>query len=65
MCDVAGGATSASEVHPDMPGNVPLCLETLATVITLELPQASVSEGVPIETRNCTKLFTVPIYLFT
>ena len=46
-----------------MPGNISLCLETLATVVTLELPQASVSEGVFIEFRHGKKSFATLITL--
>ena len=34
---------TTSKVDLHVPGNVTLCLETLATNITLEIPQASVS----------------------
>ncbi|MPC93669.1 hypothetical protein E2C01_088807 [Portunus trituberculatus] len=44
--------TTTSEVDHHVPGNVTLSLETLATNITLELPQASVSEGVAVESTN-------------
>ena len=37
--------------------NIPLCLETLLTNITLELPQASVSEHVFVEFRTGSELF--------
>ena len=46
-----------------MAGNTSLCLETLTTIITLELPQASVSEGVCIEVRTGSKSFTTLITL--
>ena len=48
---------TTSKVDPHVLGNITLCLETLATNITLELPQASVSEGVLVEIRNGKELF--------
>ena len=47
----------------DMLGNLSLCLETLATVVTLELPQASVSEGVFVKTIFGKKSFATLITL--
>ncbi|MPC86649.1 hypothetical protein E2C01_081485 [Portunus trituberculatus] len=52
-----------------MPGNVTLSLETLATNITLELPQASVSESMFVEITNgkefLAALFTFIIFNIT
>ncbi|MPC41649.1 hypothetical protein E2C01_035249 [Portunus trituberculatus] len=44
-------------------GNITLCFETLPTIITLELPQASMSKGVSIEIRNGSKSSTTFITL--
>ncbi|MPC72875.1 hypothetical protein E2C01_067189 [Portunus trituberculatus] len=46
-----------------MPGNVTLSLETLATNITLELLQASVSEGVAVEFINGKEFFATLLTL--
>ena len=45
-------------MHPHVIANIFLCLETLPTNITLELPQASVSEGVLVELRNGKESFS-------
>ena len=50
-------------MYLDVLDNVRLCLEALATVVTLELPQASVSEGVLVKARLCEKCFATLITL--
>ena len=46
-----------------MHGNVTLSLETVPTIITLEISHPRVSEGMSIETRNGTKSFATLITL--
>ena len=48
---------TTSKVDLHTPGNVTLCLETFATIITLEIPHPTVS----IETRNGKKSFATLI----
>ena len=54
---------TTSKVDLHVLGNIMLCLETLATNITLEIPHSSVSEDVFIEIRNDRKSFTTLITL--